>query len=73
MTKEETFETSLVKLENIIRELEKGEVPLDEMVTRYTEAMKHLNFCSTKLNEATKTVNNILSENGNLEEFKTEE
>ena len=32
----ETFETSLLKLEDIIRELEKGEVPLDDMVTKYT-------------------------------------
>lgn len=71
--KEETFESALLKLEGIIRELESGEVPLDEMVNKYTEAMKHVNFCSNKLNSATKTVNKIMSENGNLEDFNTEE
>jgi exodeoxyribonuclease VII small subunit len=71
--KEETFETSLLKLEDIIRELEKGEVPLDDMVKKYTEAMKLVKFCSDKLNNATKTVNKILSENGNLEDFSTED
>ena len=60
-------------LEDIIRELEKGEVPLDDMVNKYTEAMDNLKFCSDKLNQATETVNKILTENGTLEDFKTEE
>lgn len=71
--KEETFESALLKLEGIIRELEGGEVPLDDMVNKYTEAMEYVKFCSNKLNSATKTVNQILTENGTLEEFKTEE
>ncbi len=71
--KEETFETSLLKLEDIIRELEKGEVPLDDMVTRYKEAMGLLNFCEEKLKNATETVNQILTENGTLEEFVRED
>lgn len=69
---EETFETSLLKLEEIIRNLEKGEVPLDEMVSEYTEAMKLLKFCENKLNTATETVNKIITEDGKLEDFKTE-
>lgn len=32
MEKNKTFEESLLKLEVIIRELESGEVPLDDMV-----------------------------------------
>lgn len=73
MKEEKTFESSLIKLEDIIRELEKGEVPLDDMVNKYTEAMDHLKFCTDKLNQATETVNKILTENGTLEDFKTEE
>lgn len=70
--KEETFESSLLKLEEIIRELEKGEIPLDDMVNKYTEATSLVKFCSEKLNNATNTVNKILAENGNLEDFNTE-
>ena len=70
--KEENFETSLLKLEDIIRELEKGEVPLDDMVIKYKEAMTLLNFCTEKLNNATNTVNKILTENGSLEDFNTD-
>lgn len=67
-----TFEESLLKLENIIRELEKGEVPLDDMVKKYTEAMSLVKFCNDKLNSATETVNKILAEDGSLKEFKAE-
>lgn len=65
-----TFEESLLKLENIIRELEKGEVPLDDMVKKYTEAMSLVKFCNDKLNSATETVNKILAEDGSLKDFK---
>ncbi|MCI6349378.1 MAG: exodeoxyribonuclease VII small subunit [Tenericutes bacterium] len=67
-----TFEESLLKLENIIRELEKGEVPLDDMVKKYTEAMSLVKFCNDKLNSATETVNKILAEDGSLKDFKAE-
>ncbi len=68
-----TFESALLSLEETIRELEKGEVPLDDMVKKYQSAMEMVNFCETKLNEATKTVNKILNEDGTLSQFKTEE
>jgi len=73
MTKEKTFESSLLSLEEIIRELEKGEVPLDDMVKKYEEAVTLVSFCEESLANATKTVNKILNDNGTLEEFKTEE
>lgn len=69
---EKTFESALLSLENIIRELEKGEVPLDDMVKKYTEAMEYVNYCSDKLNKATETVNKILNSDGTFSEFKTE-
>lgn len=72
MEKEISFESALLSLEDIIRELEKGEVPLDDMVKKYTEAMEYVKFCSDKLNKATETVNKILNEDGSLSEFNTE-
>ena len=69
---EESFEESLLKLESIIRELEKGEVPLDDMVKKYTEAMELVKFCSEKLNNATHTVNKILNEDGSISDFNAE-
>ena len=69
---EKSFEESLLKLESIIRELEKGEVPLDDMVKKYTEAMELVKFCSEKLNNATQTVNKILNEDGSISDFNAE-
>jgi len=71
MAKEEMkFEEKLSKLESIVKELEEGNVDLDDAINKYTEAMKIAKECSTKLDSATKAVNKILTENGNLEDFK---
>ena len=70
---ERSFEESLLKLEEIIRELEKGEIPLDDMVKKYTEATELVKFCSEKLDNATKTVNKILKEDGSMTEFAVQE
>ena len=72
MEKNKTFEESLLKLEVIIRELESGEVPLDDMVKKYTEAMELVKFCNQKLANATETVTKILNSDGSFTEFKPE-
>ena len=75
MTKkdEKTFEESLVELEGIVKELEAGNVDLDKAIEKYSEAMKLAKTCSDKLNNATEKVNQILKENGELEDFEIEE
>ena len=69
----DSFEFSLAKLESIVKELESGETPLDDAIGKYTEAMKLAKSCSDKINKATKSVNKILKEDGNLEDFNAEE
>jgi exodeoxyribonuclease VII small subunit len=69
-TKEKSFEEKLEELELIVKELENGEVDLDDAINKYTEAMKIAKECSVKLDSATKAVNKILKENGELEDFK---
>lgn len=69
-TKEKSFEEKLEELELIVRELENGEVDLDDAINKYTEAMKIAKECSQKLDSATKAVNKILNENNELEDFK---
>ncbi len=70
--KEKKFEESLQELENIVKELESGNVDLDDAINKYTEAMKLAKFCSEKLNDATEKVNKILTEDEKLEEFNAE-
>ena len=69
----ETFESALLKLEDIIRELESGEVDLDKSLDKYKEATTLVNFCSDKLKNAQETVNKILKEDGTFEEFNSKE
>ena len=70
--KEEKFEEKLERLEKMVNELESGDVDLDAAINKYTEAMKLAKECSEKLKNAEESVNKILMENGNEEEFKTE-
>lgn len=71
--KEKTFEQSIKELEKIVNELESGELDLDKSITKYTEAMKLIEFCETKLNNATETINKLVNENGSETKFEIEE
>ena len=71
--KEKTFEEKLTELEEIVKELENGNVDLDSAIKKYTDAMNIAKECSEKLDNAQKAVNKILKENGKLEDFNAEE
>ena len=72
MTKEKemTFEENLNKLETIVKDLESGNVPLDDAINKFTEAMNIAKTCDEKLKNAEENVNKILNENGTLSNFK---
>ena len=59
--------------DDIVKELESGEVPLDDAINKYTEAMKLAKECSDKLNKVSEKVNKIMTENGKLEDFTVSE
>ena len=61
------------RVEKIVNELESGELDLDKSITKYTEAMKLIEFCETKLNNATETINKLVNENGTETKFEVEE
>ena len=69
---EETFEKSLNKLEKIVKEMEDGDIELEVAIDKYTEAMKYAKICNDKLNNATKKVNKILTEENELKDFDAE-
>lgn len=70
MKNEKTFEESLMELENIVKELESGNVELDKAIDKYTEAMKLAKHCSEKIEKATARVNKVLNEENNLVDLK---
>lgn len=72
MVKEKSFEEQLNELEEIVNELEKGEVSLDDAINKYTSAMKIAKICSEKLKNAENQISKIVKENGTLEDFEIE-
>ncbi len=71
--KELTFEENLNKLEEIVKRLESGEVPLDEAIDKFHEAMKISEACDKKLKNAHEQVSKMVNKNGDLENFEIEE
>lgn len=67
--KKQSFEEALERLEEIVRNMEAGELTLDDTVKLYKEGVELASFCGRKLNDAVQQVN-ILSTtlDGQLEE-----
>ena len=63
------------ELENIVLELEKGELSLDDSVSKFEEGIKISKECNKTLQEAEKKINILINEEDSIkeEEFKTEE
>ncbi len=53
---EMTFEEMLARLDVIVRDLEKGEAPLDQSLALYTEGAELIRRCTKRLDEAEQTV-----------------
>ena len=68
-----SFEESLEKLEEIVEKLESGNVPLDDAIDEFNEAMKLVKVCSEKLNNAEEAIAKIVKDNGDLIEFNSPE
>ena len=52
----ESFETTLRRLEEIVVELERGELPLEHAIARYEEGVHRLNRCYAILDSLEKKV-----------------
>ena len=71
--KELSFEESLEKLEEKVKKLEVGEVPLDDAIKEFNEAMKLAKVCDEKLKKAEETITKLVKDNDEVVDFKIEE
>lgn len=71
----EKFEDALEKLEDIVRKMEAGDMPLDETLKSFEEGIKLIRFCSSKLEETERRVETLLEKENSLQvkRFKEEE
>jgi exodeoxyribonuclease VII small subunit len=61
------FEECLQRLERIVQELEKGEVPLEKSLTLFEEGMQLSFACRKELEQAEGKVEILLKKNGKLQ------
>lgn len=55
-----TYEQAIDRLEQLAQQMEQGEVPIDEMVTRLREAQTLIKQCRQQLTKADEQVRQIL-------------
>ena len=73
MEKKVKFEEKIKNLEEIINDLENGEIDLDESIEKYTKAMKLIKECDTELKNVEKQVSKLVNESGETEDFEINE
>ena len=71
--KEVKFDEALEKLEGIIRQLEVGNLPLEEAITLYKEGMMLSADCHKKLQKIEAEVVKLVDATGNISEFDESE
>jgi exodeoxyribonuclease VII small subunit len=69
------FEECLQRLEKIVDELEKGDIPLENALALFEEGIQLSNSCRKELEDAEGKVEILLKQNGKLqpEPFETSE
>ena len=70
-----SFEKNMSNLENIVTELEKGDLNLDESIAKFEEGIKISKECNKILEEAEKKITILLEKDGDVKEenFVSEE
>jgi exodeoxyribonuclease VII small subunit len=63
----EKFEDALEKLEKIVKEMEAGKMPLDEALKYFEEGIRLIRFCSARLDETERRVEQILAKNNSVQ------
>lgn len=66
----EKFEDALKKLEDIVKKMEAGDLPLEEALKSFEEGIRLIHFCQSKLNEAERRVELLLGNENSLQTKK---
>jgi exodeoxyribonuclease VII small subunit len=72
---EEKFEEALKKLEDIVREMESGDLTLEESLKSFEEGIRLSRFCAKKLDEAERRIEVLLKneEGADIKPFEGED
>lgn len=64
--KELNFEEAMDRLEEIVSELENGDVPLEKAIDLFQQGMKLSQVCGSKLEQVERKIEMIVEEDGEL-------
>ncbi|MGL4590033.1 MAG: exodeoxyribonuclease VII small subunit [Mycoplasmatales bacterium] len=67
-----TFEEAFNELEVIMKKLQADDLPLDDAIELFKKSIMLHELCQTKLTNASKEVNYILEETGEVKEFEND-
>ena len=67
MTKAQTFEQSLERLEAVVSRLESGDLPLDEAMERYEEGVQLVRACRGELDRAELKIHRLVERGGQVQ------
>lgn len=68
MAKKKTFEKAMEQLEQVVADLEAGDIPLDKALQKFEEGMALSKYCADRLDETEKKVSLLLADSqGQLE------
>ena len=73
---EESFEEALKRLEEVVKRLEQGDLPLEELLSLFEEGIRLSRFCAQKLDEVEKRIEILVTDskgNKRREPFSIEE
>lgn len=60
------FEKAMARLEEVVEELEKGEIPLEEAIGLYQEGILLARHCDVKLKQVEERIEMLTEENGEM-------
>ncbi|SDQ48457.1 exodeoxyribonuclease VII small subunit [Carnobacterium viridans] len=66
------FEEAMQQLEEIVTNLERGDVPLEEALDQFQKGVSLSKFCKEALQNAEQTLTKIVDENGKEKLFEDE-
>lgn len=64
-----SFEENLEALEEIVKKLENGDIPLDQAIEKFNEGIVLAGECNKILESANETITKVLNKDGKLEKF----
>ncbi|KRN95273.1 exodeoxyribonuclease VII small subunit [Pediococcus stilesii] len=64
MAEEKTFEENLQELQNVVSNLEQGDIPLEKALTEFQKGIKLSSELQETLKNAEKTLTKVMQDNG---------